>query len=253
MTDTAIAAPQGTPAPIVPPVIAAQPAAPIVPPVADDPAIVKIPSAKLKERLDESKALGAKEAVAQLAADLGVDIDTAKRIIGEAKAKDDAQKSEVQRLTEQLAAERAKLTEFDTYKGAVDAQAAEAMASLTDAQRAAVEGLAKSPPDRLKAIAALRPTWAAVAQAQADGAAQAKAAADKAAADAAAEAAKKAPVPAGATTAPATPPPAPATPGTPTNHHAVWQDLKVSNPAAAAMYRVKHEAAIRAAQRQATG
>lgn len=245
---------------------AAAPVAPIVPPVVAPPKVdadteVRMTPAQLKERLAETRAAAEKRAAETFAAELGIPIADAKKLIADAKAKDDAQKSEVQRLTEQLAARDAKLAEFGVYKSAVDTQAAAELAALTEEQRAAVEAIAgESPAARLKAIAALRPTWSAAqkaADATAVASAQAaKEAADKAAAEAAkaaAEAKKTAPIPAPANTTPAAAPPVPAQPGTPTNHHAVWESLKVSNPAAAARYRVQHEAAIRAAQRNATG
>jgi len=212
---------------------------------AADANLVRMTPAQLKERLDESRVAGEKA----LAAQLGVPVEEAKKLIADAKARDDANKSEVQRLTEQLAAAQAKSARLGVLEETVTGRAAVEFGALSDVQKAAVETIAGSDPAaRLKTIDALKPSWAA-AQKVADDTAQVA----KAAADAAAEAAKKAPVPAGATTAPASPPPPPAQPGTPTNHLAVWESLKASNPVAAGMYRSKHDAAIRAAQRQATG
>ncbi len=220
----------------------------------DDPEIVRMTPAALQKRLAEERAKGERDKEAALAAMLGGDIETAKKLIADAKAKEDAQKSEVQRLTEQLAAEKAKLAQFDTYKTTVEGRAAAEYAALSDVQKAAVDKIAGTDSAaRLSTIDALRPTWIAAVQAAA---VAAQAAADKAAADAAkaaAEAKKTAPIPAPATTTPAAPPPPTATPGQPTNHLAVWEGLKVSNPALAARYRQQHNAAIVAAQRQATG
>jgi len=217
---------------------------------AADANLVRMTPAQLKERLDESRVAGEKA----LAAQLGVPVEEAKKLIADAKARDDANKSEVQRLTEQLAAAQAKSARLGVLEETVTGRAAVEFGALSDVQKAAVETIAGSDPAaRLKTIDALKPSWAAAQKVADDTAQVAKAAADKAAADAAAEAAKKAPVPAGATTAPASPPPPPAQPGTPTNHLAVWESLKASNPVAAGMYRSKHDAAIRAAQRQATG
>jgi len=255
MTDTATpAAPQGTAAPIVPPVIAATPAAP-VPPVADDPDLVKMPSAKLRERLAEEAEKGAKRAAEQFAKDLGVDIATAKKLIADAKARSDAEKSEVQRLTEQLAERDAKLAEFGAYKSAVEVRAAAEMAGLTEAQRVAVLAIAKdSPALQLQTIETLRPTWAAAAEAHK----VATEAAAKAAAEAAAKAAAPPPGPAGApaaslaapaSTAPANPPPAPPSPGSPVNHLAEYERLKAAQPYAAATYFNQHANAIIAARK----
>jgi hypothetical protein len=249
--------PQGTDTSAAPPVIPPAPPPVVAPPKVETEPEVRMTPAQLKARLAEERSKGERDKEAALAAMLGGDIETAKALIAEAKKKDEAQKSEVQKLTEQLAAEKAKLAQFDAYKTTVEERAGIEFAALDDTQKAAVEKLAGTDAAaRLRTIDALRPTWAAVAQKAAD---DAKAAADKAAADAAKaaeDAAKKAPppkIPAPANTTPAAPPPAPAQPGMPTNHLAVWEQLKTSNPAAAALYRNKHDAAIRAAQRQATG
>lgn len=246
--------PQGTD-PSAAPAASVQPAAMLPASKPDGEPEVRMTPAQFKARLDETRVAAERRAAEQFAKDLGVSVDDAKKLIADAKAHNDAQKSEVQRLTERLAAEKARLAEFEAYKDAVEAQAAAELASLSDAQRAAVEDLAgESPAARLKAIAKLRPTWAAAQKAGDDAAKAATALAAAEAAKAAEDAAKRAPppkLPPPASTAPAAPPPVPAQPGTPTNHHAVYEALKVSNPAAAARYRVQHEAAIRAAQRQA--
>jgi hypothetical protein len=248
--------PQGTD-PSAPPVIPPAPPPVVAPPKVEGEPEVRMTPAQLKARLDETRAAAEKRSADQLVATLGVDLDTAKKLIADAKARDEAQKSEVQKLAEQLAAEKAKNARLTVLEATVEERAGIEFAALDDAQKAAVEKLAGADAAaRLRTIDALRPTWAAVAQKAAD---DAKAAVDKAAEDAAKaaeEAAKKAPpakIPAPANTTPATPPPAPAQPGMPTNHLAVWEQLKTSNPAAAALYRNKHDAAIRAAQRQATG
>jgi hypothetical protein len=221
---------------------------------ATDADLVRMTPAQLKARLDETRVAAEKRTAEQFAAELGIPIADAKKLIAETKAKDDANKSEVQRLTEQLAAAQAKSARLGVLEETVTGRAAVEFGALSDVQRAAVETIAGSDPAaRLKTIDALKPSWAAAQKVADDTAQVAKAAADKAAADAAVEAAKKVPIPAGATTTPASPPPPPAQPGTPTNHLAVWESLKVSNPVAAGIYRNKHDAAIRAAQRQATG
>lgn len=249
--------PQGTDPSIAAPAVPAAPPPVVAPPKVDGEPEVRMTPAQLKARLDETRAAAEKRAAEQFAANLGVDLDTAKKLIADAKAKEDAEKAAIQKLTEQVAERDKRLAEFDVYKRAVEARAAHEFSLLSDAQKAAVEKAAgDSPAKRLEIIEAFRPTWQAAEEAKRAADEAAKAAAEKAAADAAkaAEAAKKtAPIPAPASTTPAAPPPPPQNPGTPTNHLAVWEAMKVSNPAAAAIYRVKHDAAIRAAQRQATG
>jgi hypothetical protein len=257
---TTEAQPQGTPAPVAQPIapaVVAAPIAPIVPEVPADGAEIKIGSKAFQARLEEERVKGERKAAESFAASLGIPIDEAKRIIAEAKAKDDAQKSEVQRLTEQNAAKDAKLAQFAAYEATITARAATEFAALTDDQKAAVEKAAgPDPAKRLSIIDAFAPTWAAAkANADATALAAAKAADDaKAAADAAAKAALPSPkVAAPASTAPAATPPAPAAPGSPVNHAAVYEGLKKSNPAAAARYHTAHAGAILAAGRQATG
>ena len=259
-TDATTAAPQGTAATTAAPIAPAAPVPPVVATPAGEPKVEMTP-AQLKARLDEERDKAAKAAEEKFAKDLGISLADAKKLIADAKAKDDAQKSEVQKLTEALAAERARLAEFESNKAIVEGRASIEFAALTEAQRAAVQSIAgDDAAKRLKTIDALKPTWVAAQQqaeaAQAAAVLAAKEAADKAAAEAAkvaAEAKRTAPIPAPASTTPAATPPAPAAPGQPTNHLAVWESLRVSNPAAAAMYRNKHDAAIRAAQKQATG
>jgi hypothetical protein len=246
--------PQGTDPSAAPPVIPQAPPPVVAPPKADVEPEVRMTPAQLTKRLAEERAKGERDKEAALAAMLGGDLQAAKALIAEAKAKDDAQKSEVQKLTEQLAAKDAKLSRLAALEEAVSARAASEFDALSDVQKTAVQDLAgDDPAARLRTIEKLRPTWAAVQKASDDAA---KAAAAQAAADAAkaAEEAKaKAKIPAPASTTPAAPPPPPANPGTPTNHLAVWEAMKAANPAMAARYRVTHDAAIRAAQRQATG
>lgn len=233
------------------------PAAPIAqPPKADAEPRVEMTPAQLKARLEEERVKGEKKAAADVAAALGVDLDTAKKLIAEAKAKEDAQKSEVQKLTESKKELEARLARFNDYEITITKRAEAEFNALDEAQKAAVERLAgKDPAKRLDTIDALKPTWTAAQQAASEAArvkaeADAKAAAD-AAAKAAAEAKRTAPIPAGASTTPNAPPPPPAAPGQPTNHLAVWEDLKIHNPALAMRYRALHGPAILAAERQA--
>jgi len=171
----------------------------------------------LPERLERAK----QAARAEILKDLGAEsLDAAKARIVAAKAAEDAQKSELQRLTERIAAlepSAAKVAELQ----AVVAQHADAeLAKLTDEQRAAVTAIAGD--DKARALAtveALRPTWAKAAPA-----------------------------------APAPPPPpantaaagaAPTGANVPTvNHKATWEALKSANPIAAAQYLDFYQADI---------
>lgn len=245
MSDTTTV-PQGTD-----PLAAPNGAPPPAPQVTAPPAVPKVDMtpAQLKERLDEERTKAERRAAEQFAKDLGVPVDEAKRVIAEAKAKDEAAKSEVQRLTEANAAKDTKLARLSVLEETIAARAAVEYGALNEAQRQAIDTLAGTDPAaRLKAIDAMKPTWA---QAQADATKAAQEAAAKAAAEAEKAKANQPPppVPPGAnTTPPVTPPPA-INPGTPTNHLAVYESLKSSNPAAAAVYHNKHAAAILAARR----
>ena len=254
-TDTATAAPQGTVATTAAPIAPAAPVPPVIAaPPADEPDVVKMPSKALAARLAEERDKASRATEEKFAKDLGIPIADAKKLIADAKAKNDAEKSEVQRLAEQKAALEQQLAEFAAYKATVEGRASIEFAGLTEAQRAAVETIAGTDPaKRLATIDALKPTWAAVMQAQTD----AQKAAAEAAAKAAAEAAKVAAhapgpagaqVPAPATTAPAAQGNAPPAPGQPTNHLAVYEQLKREQPFVAAGYFDKHSAAIIAAR-----
>lgn len=210
---------------------------------------VDMTPAQLKERLDEERTKATQRATEQFAKDLGVPVEEAKRLIADAKAKDDAAKSEVQRLTEQLTAEKAKASRLTMLEETVNARAALEYEALNPEQRKAIDTLAGTDSAaRLKAIDAMKPTWM---QAQAE----ATKAAQEAAAKAAVEAEKAKgdqpppPVPQGANTTPPAGAPPPINPGAPTNHLAVYESLKQSNPAAAAVYHNKHAPAILAARR----
>jgi hypothetical protein len=219
----------------------------------EDPDLVRMTPKALKERIDEERAKGAKAASEALAAELGIPVADAKKLIADARAKEDAQKSEVQKLTEANAAKDAKLARLASLEEAVNGRAGIEFAGLTAEQQKAVQEIAgEDPAARLRTIDALKPTWAKVAF---DAAAQSKAAEEAKLAAEAVPRAAAAPgkIPAPATTTPGAPPPPVINPGPPTNHLAVYESLKTTNPAMAARYHTAHASAIIAAQKKATG
>lgn len=92
---------------------------------------------------------------------LGVDdVDTAKKILDEAKRKSDAEKSAELRAAEVASKLTASEQRAQELLDAVTAHAAEAMSDLTAEQKAAVEAVAgEDPAKQIKTIKALRPTW----------------------------------------------------------------------------------------------
>jgi len=244
--ETPAAPATGAQSPVQTPPVAAPP------PPAEDPNLVRMTSAQLKERLDETRSA----AESKIAKELGVTVAEAKVILAAHKAKEDASKSDVERLTAEREALKAKAAELDRYRGAVEIRAKYELAALTEEQRAAVLKLAKDDPaDQLTYIETLRPSWQAVAQAQdaankaSAEAARIKAEAEaKAAADAAAIAAKGAPLPPPADTSAASAAPAGAAPPD-GNALATFEALRTANPVRAALFYENHKSAIDAAKR----
>jgi hypothetical protein len=163
------------------PVLPAQSvAAPVVPPVA--PAAVVIPSVPvavapaappaeqtpppagqpeptwLKSRLDQAR----RNERTALMAELGVkDPDAAKAAIAAAAAAAEAEKTAATRLTERDAALTTTTARLSSLEQVVKARADSELASLTEAQRAAVAAVAGEDSARaLAVIDALKPTWA---------------------------------------------------------------------------------------------
>lgn len=226
--------------------------APVVaaPPPAEDPHIVRLTPAQMKERLDETRA----STESKIAKELGVTVAEAKVILAAHKAKEDASKSDVERLTAEREALKAQTAELAEYRAAVEVRASAELQGLTEAQRAAVVALAGDhPAKQLKTIETLRPSWQAVAQAQ-DAASKASAEAArikteadaKAAADAAAIAAKGAPLPPPANTSAAVAAPA-GTASPDTNLLARYENEK--NPFRKGDIYLKNQAAIEAAKK----
>jgi len=216
---------------------------------------VGITSEQLKERLDETRAKAARDTLAGVAKDLGVSVDEAKAIIAKAKAAEDANKSDVERLTAEKAALAARAAELDEYKGAVEIRAKAELGLLSEDQRNAVLSLAgEHPAKQLKAIETLRPTWQSIEQARKaaeDAAAEARRLAEEAkkAADAAAAApAPKPPLAAPANTAPAATAPPPAAADV-ANVLATYEALEAANPMRAAHFFNNNYAAISAAKK----
>lgn len=185
----------------------AQPAAPAPPP--GDPSW-------LAPRLEQAKRTAAAEVLAQL----GVkDAAEAKAALEAWKQSQEAQKTEAERVAARIAEGEAAKARAAQLEAAIKVHAEQAMAGLTEAQRAAVEALAAGDPARIvQSVAVLAPTWATATTAPA----------------------QQQPAPPAAT-APAAPAPV-ATTTTQPDHKAEYQRLKATNPIAAANYAARHKA-----------
>lgn len=208
-TTGATAAPPPT-APNAPTPASPAPVPPSAAPVAD-PAEVRMTSAQLKARLDETRAAALRE--------LGfATADEAKAAAAAAKAAAEASKTAEQRAAEALAEKGRLAAEHEATLAIVREHAGRQLGALTDEQKAAVAAIAGDDPRaQLKAIDALRPTWGAQ------------------------------PPPAPIATAPtaaastAPPPNAPAgqAPAV-VDHAATYRGLKATNPIAAAAFLRRH-------------
>lgn len=146
-------------------------------------------------------------------------LDEVEQRLAKAKEIEQERMSEVERLRARTAELEVAAKERDEFRSAIAAQAADAMASLTQEQRDAVEELADgSPAKQLKAILKLKPTWKAQEQ-------------------------PKPPLPPPVSTSAATPGPNPTAPVT-NNHLATWERLKRDNPMEAAHYFLLHQVEI---------
>lgn len=139
-----------------------------------------------------------------------------------AKAVVDSQKTEAQRVAERLAALEPKAKEADDYRARLERYADSVLSGLSEVQRNAVLSLSGGDKAKaLDAVEALRPTWAQVATTQP----------------------MPAPVPLASPTAPAAPaPPSATTSSKPKT--AEWEELKKTNPFAAAQFRFQYLAEI---------
>jgi len=115
----------------------------------------------LAGRLEREKRSAARSALEALGIDPD-NADDAKAALEAHRAATEAQKSEVQKLTEANAALQLRANRADELEGAVATSAEAALATLTDQQRAAVKALAGDDVAKVtNTIAMLRPTWAA--------------------------------------------------------------------------------------------
>jgi len=214
--DAGAPAPTPAAAPVVTP--PAAPAAPAAAPVADPPA--KPADAEppwLAGRLERERRATLKA--------IGIDpdnADDAKAALEAHRAATEAQKSEVQKLTEANAALQLRAKRAEELEGAVATSAEAALATLTDQQREAVKALAGDDVAKVSnAIAVLAPTWAAAPAnpAQPPAAPAAKPPAD---------------------TAPGRTAPSDTTAGDPPDLHAQYVALKSTDPFAASRLMRKH-------------
>lgn len=213
---TATPPPAVAPAPTATATPPAEPTEPVVQP--QDPAF----PAWLRERLAK-KELAGKSAVFSK---VGVkDEAELLALVQSARAADEAKKTDLQRAQERIAALEAQAARATTYGEVIQARATAELAALTDAQRNAVIALGGEDPARLlSAIDTLKPTWV------------------SAPTSVPATTTPK-PLPAPASTTAATPPPQPKVTQA-VNHLEVWERLKDSDPARAALYLDKNERAI---------
>lgn len=154
----------------------------------------------------------------QVLKDLGIDnADELKQLVADQKAKKEADKTDAHKrgeLEKTLEGERAKISELSETVGLL---AKGQMASLTEAQRNAVAGIAgDDPAKQIKTIEALRSTWASTPAA----ATQAE--------------------PPRQTAAQPNAPASVTETSTPTDHKAIWAELKEINPVAAARYALEN-------------
>jgi hypothetical protein len=147
------------------------PAQPVVQPTVQPPASQSNDDANppwLPARLERERKNAAKEAEAiarkALLEELGGDPDSIKKLLADEKKRQDAQKSLETKLAERETALSAKDSRNKELEESVKSYAEGQLAGLTEQQKAAVIAVAGTdPPKQLKAIEALRPTWASVA------------------------------------------------------------------------------------------
>jgi hypothetical protein len=180
-----------------------------------------LPPDALKARLEDAK----RSAQRELLSHFGVtDVADVKAALEELRKRQDAEKSELERLRDQTAQLDGKAKKVDRYTDIITRRAMGEMESLTDSQRAAVKEIAgDDPAEQLRAVDILRKTWAAR------------------------EAEQKQPDPPKPAPAANTAPPASAPADetvSPTDHKAVWKQLQGNNPFAATHYLAEHYAEI---------
>lgn len=191
----------------------ADPPKPRVP--ADD-----LPPEALAARLEAAKRTGQTELLKQLGVD---NPDQIKAALAALKAAEDAKKSDAEKLTSTQAELARANAALEKQRQMSDALWVVESAKLTPEQLAAVTTAAgDESSDRIRILAALRPTWTAPA----------------------APASAAPPV----STTPNTPAPSTTPPGSPVDHKVVWEGLRASNPILAANYLLAHQSSIYSSQ-----
>ena len=241
MTDVAtpaappVAAPAPPPPPVAPaPVVVAAPAPPpaAAPVAADaDPGDGSLPR-WVAARLEQAKRVATADTLRAIGAETP---EAAKAAVERAKAAADAEKSAADRASEATARAAVLQKERDDLHSTVGVYATAQLSALTPEQRTAVTTLAgDSPAAQLRAIEALRATWAAPAAAPV-------------AAPPPPAPAPPPPLAAPANTAPAVGAPPAGAPPAVVDHLAVLADYEKTNPVRAARYRTTYAGEIAAA------
>jgi hypothetical protein len=251
-------------APIAAPNATAQP--PAAQPPAPQPDVDKEPErdpAWLGKRLERERKKAVSEAEAEARkkalAELGIDDpDRVKKLLAEEKKREEAQKSQEQKLAELQVREKERESRLKELEDTVKLDASEQLAALTEEQRKAVLDLAgEDPAKQRRAIATLRPTWAKPAEAKPQesvaGSSQGSPSQNQAPTAAPAVPAKPA-----TPTAPAPNAPSPAGSTVTENHLETYRALSTPGtpryaPFVAAAYRVAHWSEINAAQKARGG
>lgn len=204
--------------------------APATPPAAGTPPTAAPPGQFQEGWLNDRLAQAKRSAEADLLKSLGFsDAEAAKKAVAKSKELEDAAKTDAQRKDDELKAANAKAGDADTYRTLLAARAETELKTLPEAAQVSIKLLAGDDPVKLLNAIDIARTMAAPT------------------------------APAAVTTTPvvvAKPPLTPAAntvgtaggpasaPGSPVDHLAAWEDLKVKNPYAAAQYLMAHERAI---------
>jgi hypothetical protein len=214
-------------APTAPAAATPAPSAPVVAPKADDFQREDKEPAWLPERLARERTAGIKDALKTLGVE---DIKDAKAALDAHKASEEAKKTETEKLRAERDALSPKAKRVTELEAIISERATLEVAALTDAQKAAVARIAGDDPGaQLRAIDALKPTWATTPVAP-----------------------SAAPIPKPATTSPTAAAPAPTAAPT-DNKLATWEAIKATNPMMAASFFLQHQTEILAAKKARSG
>ena len=193
-----------------------------------------LPPDALKARLDSAKETGRKEERAALLAELGItDTKDAKASLAELKRRQDAEKTETERLAARVAELEGKAAKADHAAQVAARRAAAELSGLTDAQRSYIAKAAGDDPLRqLETIDSMREAGLLAAPAAAAPSATPPAAAPT--------------PPAAPQLANTSPPPNAPMPGqvSPVDHAAVFESLRQTNPILAANYARVHRVGL---------